>query len=218
MATEKPKAVKEAVPNKPAEKAVTAKPEVAKKVATPKVSSVPRLKTKYANEVAPQLKKTFNYSSAMQIPRMEKIVLNMRMGDIKDNTKSMQLAMAELEKIAGQKAVITKAKKSVANFKIRENQNVGAMVTLRGARMWEFFDKLISIALPRVRDFRGISAKSFDGRGNYALGVKEQLIFPEIQYDQVEKVRGFDIAFVTTANTDEEARELLKLLGIPFAR
>lgn len=183
---------------------------------TPAPKETSRLKIKYTEEVVPALMKTFGYSSIMQVPKLEKIVLNMRLGDIKDNPKSMQLAVQELELIAGQKAVITKAKKSVANFKVREKQPVGAMVTLRANRMWFFFDKLISIALPRVRDFRGISAKSFDGRGNYALGIKEQLIFPEIAYDQVEKVRGFDISFVTTANTDEEARELLKLLGMPF--
>lgn len=177
-----------------------------------------RLKAKYQQEIVPALMKTFGYKSVMQVPRLEKIVLNMRLGDVKDNAKSMQLAIQELEMIAGQKAVPAKAKKSVANFKLRQNQPVGAMVTLRGERMWNFFDKLISIALPRVRDFKGISDKSFDGRGNYALGVKEQLIFPEIAYDQVEKVRGFDVCFVTTANTDEEGRELLKLLGMPFAK
>lgn len=177
-----------------------------------------RLAVKYKEQVAPQLFKTFGYTSVMQIPRLDKIVLNMRLGDVKDNAKSMQLATQELEQIAGQKAVSTKATKSVANFKVRDGQTVGAMVTLRGTRMWEFFDKLISIALPRVRDFKGVSSKSFDGRGNYALGIKEQLIFPEIAYDQVEKVRGFDISFVTTAKTDEEARELIKLLGMPFNR
>lgn len=193
------------------------KAEQAVEVTAP-VKEVSRLKVKYTEEVVPALMKTFAYSSIMQVPKLEKIVLNMRMGDIKDNPKSMQLAVGELEQIAGQKAIVTKARKSVANFKVRQNQNIGAMVTLRGERMWNFFDKLISIALPRVRDFKGISAKSFDGRGNYALGIKEQLIFPEIAYDQVEKVRGFDVSFVTTANTDEEARELLKLLGMPFAK
>lgn len=193
------------------------KAEQAVEVIAP-VKEVSRLKVKYTEEVVPALMKTFAYSSIMQVPKLEKIVLNMRMGDIKDNPKSMQLAVGELEQIAGQKAIVTKARKSVANFKVRQNQNIGAMVTLRGERMWNFFDKLISIALPRVRDFKGISAKSFDGRGNYALGIKEQLIFPEIAYDQIEKVRGFDVSFVTTANTDEEARELLKLLGMPFAK
>ena len=193
------------------------KAEQAVEVTAP-VKEVSRLKVKYTEEVVPALMKTFAYSSIMQVPKLEKIVLNMRMGDIKDNRNSMQLAVGELEQIAGQKAIVTKARKSVANFKVRQNQNIGAMVTLRGERMWNFFDKLISIALPRVRDFKGISAKSFDGRGNYALGIKEQLIFPEIAYDQIEKVRGFDVSFVTTANTDEEARELLKLLGMPFAK
>lgn len=183
----------------------------------PAAKETNRVKVKYTQEVVPALMKAFGYTSVMQAPKLEKIVLNMRMGDIKDNAKSLQLAVQELELIAGQKALVTRAKKSVANFKLKEKQEVGAMVTLRGDRMWNFFDKLISIALPRVRDFKGISDKSFDGRGNYALGVKEQLIFPEIAYDQVEKVRGFDISFVTTANTDEEARQLFRLLGMPFA-
>ncbi|MFI3228862.1 MAG: 50S ribosomal protein L5 [Bacillota bacterium] len=177
-----------------------------------------RLAVKYTETVVPALMKAFNYKTVMQVPKLEKIVLNMRLGDVKDNSKSMQQAILEFETIAGQKVVTTKAKKSVANFKLRENQPIGAMVTLRGERMWEFFDKLVSIALPRVRDFKGISAKSFDGRGNYAMGIKEQLIFPEISYDQVDKVRGFDVCFVTSANTDEEARELLKLIGMPFAQ
>lgn len=176
-----------------------------------------RLKVRYQEEIVPALIKTFNYQTVMQVPKLEKIVLNMRLGDVKDNPKSMQLAVQELEMIAGQKPIVTRARKSVANFKVRAKQEVGAMVTLRAERMWSFFDKLVSIALPRVRDFRGISSKSFDGRGNYALGIKEQLIFPEISYDQVEKVRGFDISFVTTAKTDEEARELFKLFGMPFA-
>ncbi len=186
--------------------------------AAPAVKEVSRLKEKYKSEVVDALMKTFGYSTVMQVPKLEKIVLNMRLGDVKENAKSMQLAVQELEKIAGQKAVVTNAKKSVANFKIRQGQQVGAMITLRGERMWNFFDKLISIALPRVRDFKGISAKAFDGRGNYALGIKEQLIFPEIAYDQIEKVRGFDCCFVTSAKTDEEAKELLKLLGMPFAK
>ncbi len=179
---------------------------------------VNRLKTKYNTEVIAALTKTFGYENVMQVPKLEKITLNMRLGDVKDNAKSLQIAVSELEKIAGQKAVETKAKKSVANFKVRQNMVVGAKVTLRGARMWDFFDKLISIALPRVRDFKGVPTDSFDGRGNYALGIKEQLIFPEISYDQIEKVRGFDICFVTTAKTDEEAKELLKQLGMPFSK
>ncbi|MDR0752235.1 MAG: 50S ribosomal protein L5 [Christensenellaceae bacterium] len=177
-----------------------------------------RLKEKYKTQVISQLVKTYKYSSVMEVPKLEKIVLNMRLGDIKDNGKSVQLAVKELELIAGQKPILTKAKHSVANFKVRQNQDIGAKVTLRASRMWDFLDKLIAIALPRVRDFRGVSPKSFDGRGNYALGIKEQLIFPEIAYDQVEKVRGFDICFVTTAKTDAEAKELLTLLGMPFAR
>ncbi|MCQ2603160.1 MAG: 50S ribosomal protein L5 [Clostridia bacterium] len=176
------------------------------------------MRTMYREEVVPALVKHFGYKNINQVPRLEKIVLNMGLGDCKDNSKSMQIAVAELTQIAGQKPVITQAKKSVANFKVREGMNVGAKVTLRGERMYDFLDKFISIALPRVRDFRGVSSKSFDGRGNYALGVKEQLIFPEISYDQIEKVRGFDICIVTTANTDEEARELLKLMGMPFAK
>lgn len=177
-----------------------------------------RMRKQYAEEVVPALIKHFGYKNVNQVPKIEKIVLNMGLGDCKDNSKSLQLAVEELKMIAGQKPVITTAKKSVANFKVREGMNVGAKVTLRGNRMYDFLDKFISIALPRVRDFRGVSAKSFDGRGNYAVGVKEQLIFPEIEFDKVEKVRGFDICIVTTANTDEEARELLKLMGMPFAK
>ncbi len=179
---------------------------------------VNRLKARYDSEVVESLKKTFGYENVMQVPKLEKIILNMRLGDIKDNSKSVQTAVSELEKIAGQKAVLTKAKKSVANFKVRDGMVVGAAVTLRGERMWNFFDKLVSIALPRVRDFKGVPASSFDGRGNYALGVKEQLMFPEISYDQIEKIRGFDVCIVTTAKTDEEAKELLKQLGMPFAK
>lgn len=177
-----------------------------------------RMRKQYAEEVVPALIKHFGYKNVMEVPKIEKIVLNMGLGDCKDNSKSLQLAVEELKMIAGQKPVITTAKKSVANFKVREGMNVGAKVTLRGNRMYDFLDKFISIALPRVRDFRGVSAKSFDGRGNYAVGVKEQLIFPEIEFDKVEKVRGFDICIVTTAKTDEEARELLKLMGMPFAK
>jgi len=177
-----------------------------------------RLKQRYIEEIVPELKKTFNYKSVMQVPRLEKIVLNAGLGDIKDNSKSFNQAVSEIELIAGQKACVSKAKKSVSNFKVRAGQNIGAMVTLRGDKMWNFLDKLISIALPRVRDFKGVSSKSFDGRGNYAMGVKEQIIFPEISYEQVEKVRGFDVCIVTTAGTDEEARELLKHLGMPFVK
>ncbi len=184
----------------------------------PEAREISRMQVKYNTEVVPALMKTFGYKTVMEVPKISKIVLNMRFGDIKDNSKSMQMATNELEMIAGQKSVPTKAKNSVANFKVREGQQVGAMVTLRRDRMWNFFDKLISIALPRVRDFKGISGNSFDGRGNYSMGVKEQLIFPEIAYDQIEKVRGFDICITTTAKTDEEAKELLKLLGMPFAR
>ena len=192
---------------------------MAKKVEekTPAVREISRLQVKYKEEVVPALIKTFGYKTVMEVPKIEKIVLNMRFGDIKDNSKSMQLATNELEMIAGQKSVPTKAKNSVANFKVREGMQLGAKVTLRRDRMWNFFDKLISIALPRVRDFKGISGKSFDGRGNYTMGIKEQLIFPEIAYDQIEKVRGFDICITTTATTDEEAKELLRLLGMPFA-
>ena len=177
-----------------------------------------RLKAKYKEEIVPALMKDFGYTNINLVPKLSKIVLNMGLGDTKDNSKSMQIAVEELKQIAGQKPVITKAKKSVANFKVRQGMNVGAKVTLRGNRMYDFLDKLISIALPRVRDFKGVSDKSFDGRGNYALGVKEQLLFPEIQYDQIEKTRGFDICIVTTAKTDNEAKALLAYLGMPFAR
>ena len=176
-----------------------------------------RIKAFYDQTVIPAMVKKFNYKNVNQVPKLVKITINSGLGDIKDNSKSIQIAQKELEQISGQKPILTTAKKSVANFKVREGQSVGMKVTLRGARMYEFFDKFISIALPRVRDFRGVSTKSFDGRGNYSMGVKEQLIFPEISYDQIEKVRGFDICITTTANTDEEARELLTLLGMPFA-
>ena len=176
-----------------------------------------RIKALYDQTVIPEMVKKFNYKNVNQVPKLVKITINSGLGEIKDNAKSIQLAQKELEQISGQKPVLTLAKKSVANFKVREGQSVGMKVTLRGTRMYEFFDKFVSIALPRVRDFRGVSKKSFDGRGNYSMGVKEQLIFPEISYDQVEKVRGFDICITTTANTDEEARELLALLGMPFA-
>ena len=177
-----------------------------------------RLKDKYLTEVVPALQQKFNYKNVMEIPRLEKIVLNMGLGDCKDNAKSMEVAVSELTIISGQKPLVTKAKKSIANFKVREGMNVGAKVTLRGDRMYEFSDKLFSIVLPRVRDFRGVSPKAFDGRGNYALGVREQLIFPEIEYDKVEKIRGMEMIFVTTAKTDEECKELLRLLGMPFAQ
>ena len=176
-----------------------------------------RIKEKYVQEAIPALIKRFNYKNVNQVPKLVKITINSGLGDVKDNSKSIQLAVEELKTISGQKPFLTAAKKSVANFKVREGQNVGMKVTLRGTRMYEFFDKLVSIALPRVRDFRGVPTKSFDGRGNYAMGVKEQLIFPEISYDQVEKIRGFDICITTTANTDEVARELLAALGMPFA-
>ena len=176
-----------------------------------------RLKEKYLNEVAPAMMQKFQYKSVMQIPRLEKVVINMGLGDTKDNAKGLDSAVSELGTITGQKPVITKAKKSVAAFKVRQGMSVGAKVTLRGNQMYEFLDKLFNIALPRVRDFRGVSANSFDGRGNYSLGIKEQLIFPEIDYDKVDKIRGMDIIFVTTAETDEEARELLRLLGMPYA-
>lgn len=176
-----------------------------------------RLKEKYLNEVTPAMMQKFQYKSVMQIPKLEKVVLNMGLGDAKDNAKALDAAVSDLSLIAGQKPVVIKAKKSVAAFKLRQGMNVGAKVTLRGERMYEFVDKLLNVSLPRVRDFRGVSTKSFDGRGNYALGIREHLIFPEIEYDKVEQVRGMDIVFVTTAETDEEARELLKLLGMPFA-
>ena len=176
----------------------------------------PRMKEKYLAEAVPALQQKFGYKNVMEIPKLEKIVINMGLGDLKDNTKAFEMAVNELTAIAGQKPMITKAKKSIANFKLREGQNVGAKVTLRGDRMNEFMDKLVNIALPRVRDFRGVSATSFDGRGNYSLGIREQLLFPEIEYDKVEKIRGMEMVFVTTAKTDEEAKELLRLLGMPF--
>ena len=175
-----------------------------------------RIKEKYLAEAIPALEEKFGYKNAMQVPKLAKIVINMGLGDCKDNAKAMEMAVNELTAIAGQKPMVTKAKKSIANFKVREGMNVGAKVTLRGARMEEFMDKLVSVALPRVRDFRGVSAKAFDGRGNYSLGIREQLLFPEIDYDKVEKIRGMEIIFVTTAKTDEECKELLSLLGMPF--
>jgi large subunit ribosomal protein L5 len=177
-----------------------------------------RLKEKYQKEITPALMSKFNYQSVMQVPKLEKIVINMGVGDAVSNSKALDTAVEELTTISGQKPVITKAKKSIAGFRLREGMPIGAKVTLRGERMYEFFDKLVSVSLPRVRDFRGISKKSFDGRGNYTLGVKEQLIFPEIDYDKVSKVRGMDIVIVTTANTDEESRELLTQFGMPFQK
>ncbi|MBM7707530.1 50S ribosomal protein L5 [Chryseomicrobium aureum] len=177
-----------------------------------------RLKEKFVNEVTPALMSKFEYTSVMQVPKVDKIVINMGVGDAVQNTKSLDAAVEELQTIAGQKPVITKAKKSIAGFRLREGMPIGAKVTLRGERMYDFLDKLISISLPRVRDFRGVSKKAFDGRGNYTLGVKEQLIFPEIDYDKVSKVRGMDIVIVTTANSDEEARELLTQFGMPFQK
>ena len=175
-----------------------------------------RMKKKYLEEVAPALMKKFEYKSPMQIPKIEKIVVNVGCGDVKDNAKGLDAVVNEISAITGQHAVVTKARKSVANFKVREGMPVGVKVTLRHDRMWEFLDRLLNVALPRVRDFRGINPNAFDGRGNYALGIKEQLIFPEIEYDKIEKIRGMDIIVCTTANTDEEAREMLTLLGAPF--
>jgi len=177
-----------------------------------------RLQEKYTNDIVPALLKKYNYKSVMQVPRIEKVVINMGVGEAVQNSKVLDSAVADLEKITGQKPVITRAKKSIAGFKLREGMPIGVKVTLRGERMFYFVDKLFNISLPRVRDFRGVSNKAFDGRGNYTLGLKEQLVFPEIEYDQVDKVRGMDIVFVTTANTDEEAHELLSQLGMPFAK
>ena len=178
----------------------------------------PVLLKKYREEIAPALQAKFSYTSTMEIPRLEKIVINMGVGDATQNAKLIEAAVEDLTAISGQKPVITKAKKSIAVFKVREGQEIGCKVTLRGARMYEFLNKLVNVALPRVRDFRGVSAKAFDGRGNYTLGVKEQLIFPEINYDKVVKVRGMDIVIVTTAKSDEEGRELLRLFGMPFKK
>ena len=177
-----------------------------------------RLKDFYKKEVAPALQKKFSYKSVMQIPKLDKIVINVSSGEAKDNSKMMDAICTDLGAITGQKAMICKARKSVANFKLREGMAIGAKVTLRGERMYEFLDRFFNVALPRVRDFRGINPNSFDGRGNYNMGVKEQLIFPEIDYDKIDKIRGMDICFVTTAKTDEEARELLTLMGAPFAK
>jgi len=179
---------------------------------------VTRLQEKYNSEVIPAMMDKFGYKNIMQVPRLEKIVINMGVGEAKDNSKVLDAAVSDMQLITGQKAVLTRAKKSVANFKIRDNMAIGCKVTLRKDKMFQFADKLMNIALPRVRDFRGVPTKSFYGRGNYALGIKEQLIFPEIEYDKIDKVRGMDIIFVTTAKTDEEARELLRFLGMPFAQ
>lgn len=177
-----------------------------------------RLKEMYSNEIVDAMTKKFGYKNVMQVPKLEKVVINMGIGEAKENSKILDSAISDLEIITGQKAVITRAKHSVANFKIREGMPIGCKVTLRGEKMYEFVDRLINLALPRVRDFRGVNPNSFDGRGNYALGIKEQLIFPEIEYDKVDKVRGMDIIFVTTAHTDEEARELLTLFNMPFSK
>ena len=177
-----------------------------------------RLKDQYLNEIVPAMVEKFGYKNIMEVPKIEKIVVNMGVGEAKDNAKLLESAVNDMEKITGQKAVTTKAKNSVANFKIREGMAIGCKTTLRGEKMYEFADRLINLALPRVRDFRGVNADSFDGRGNYALGIKEQFIFPEIEYDKIDKTRGMDIIFVTTAKTDEEARELLRLFNMPFAK
>ncbi|MDE6024732.1 MAG: 50S ribosomal protein L5 [Lachnospiraceae bacterium] len=177
-----------------------------------------RLKDMYSNEIKDAMTKKFGYKNVMQVPKLEKIVINMGVGEARENAKVLDAAIKDLETITGQKAVVTRAKKSVANFKLREGMPIGCKVTLRGEKMYEFTDRLVNLALPRVRDFRGVNPNAFDGRGNYALGVKEQLIFPEIEYDKIDKVRGMDIIFVTTANTDEEARELLGLFGMPFKK
>ena len=177
-----------------------------------------RLKEQYQNEIVDAMIKKFGYKNIMEVPKLDKVVINMGVGEAKENAKVLESAIADMEKIAGQKAVVTRAKTSVANFKIREGMPIGCKVTLRGEKMYEFVDRLINLALPRVRDFRGVNPNAFDGRGNYALGIKEQLIFPEIEYDKIDKVRGMDVIFVTTAKTDEEARELLKQFNMPFAK
>ena len=177
-----------------------------------------RLKDMYYNEIVPAMVSKFGYKNIMQVPKLDKIVLNMGVGEAKDNAKVLESAVTDMETIAGQKVILTKAKNSVANFKIREGMAIGCKTTLRGEKMYEFADRLVNLALPRVRDFRGVNPDAFDGRGNYALGIKEQLIFPEIEYDKVDKVRGMDVIFVTTAHTDEEARELLRLFGMPFKK
>ena len=198
--------------------------QVAKETATdsksvaPAKKEKPRLQAFYEKTVVPALEKELGYKNINQVPRIEKIVVNAGLGDVKDNAKSFNMAVDELGLITGQKPLVTTAKKAVANFKLREGMKIGAKITLRGEKMWEFLDRLISVALPRVRDFRGISPKSFDGKGNYSMGIKEQLVFPEIDYDKIEKVRGFDVCIVTTANTDSEAKALLEQLGMPFKK
>ena len=214
MAEKKEPAEKTAKKKAPAEKAAKA-PAGKKEAPAPEQREPSRVLVQYREEVVPYLMKKFGYKTVMQVPKIEKIVINTGLGDIKDNQKSIE---NELKLITGQKPIYCKATKSVANFKVREGMNIGLKVTLRGRRMYDFFDKFVSIALPRVRDFRGVSATAFDGRGNYAVGLKEQLIFPEITYDQVEKIRGMDVCIVTTAQTDEEARELLRALGMPFKK
>ncbi len=217
MAEKKEPAEKTAKKKAPAEKAAKA-PAGKKEAPAPEQREPSRVLVQYREEVVPYLMKKFGYKTVMQVPKIEKIVINTGLGDIKDNQKSMQIIENELKLITGQKPIYCKATKSVANFKVREGMNIGLKVTLRGTRMYDFFDKFVSIALPRVRDFRGVSATAFDGRGNYSVGLKEQLIFPEITYDQVEKIRGMDVCIVTTAQTDEEARELLRALGMPFKK
>ena len=222
-AAPKPEAAPKEAPKKaeaPKAEAPKAEAPKAKKAKTgnKKAAIEPRLKVKYEEEVKKTLLEKYHYSSVMEIPSLNKIVVNIGVGDATQDAKRLEEAVAELTQISGQKPVITKAKKSIASFKLREGQSIGCKVTLRGVRMWDFYDKLVSIALPRVRDFRGVSKNAFDGRGNYTLGVKEQLIFPEIDYDKVTKVRGMDIVIVTTAKTDKEAYTLLELIGMPFSR
>ena len=216
MATKKTAAENAEVKEETTKKA--AAPKTAKKAPAAEKKYVSRVQEQYEKEVIPALTAKFGYKNVMQVPKLVKIVVSSGLGDIKDNAKSIQIAQNEMKLITGQQPVTCKAKKSVANFKVREGMVIGLKVTLRGKMMYDFFDKFISIALPRVRDFRGVSAESFDGKGNYCTGVKEQLMFPEIQYDQVEKIRGMDICFVTTAKSDEEARELLRALGMPFKK
>jgi large subunit ribosomal protein L5 len=207
-------------PNKPKEKKekkTEAAPETGAKAAKPKGPSEPsRLRVRYSKEIVPTLMKHFKYTNIMAVPKLEKIVINMGLGEAVANAKIMDVAVDELGRITGQRAVITRAKKSIANFKLRQHMPIGAAVTLRGDRMYEFLDRLVSVVLPRVRDFRGVSTKSFDGRGNYTMGLRDQLIFPEISYEKVDKIRGMNVTIVTTARSDDEARELLKQLGLPF--
>ena len=216
MATKKTAAENAEVKEETTKKA--AAPKTAKKAPAAEKKYVSRVQEQYEKEVVPALTAKFGYKNVMQVPKLVKIVVSSGLGDIKDNAKSIQIAQNEMKQITGQQPVTCKAKKSVANFKVREGMIIGLKVPLRGKMMYDFYDKFISIALPRVRDFRGVSAESFDGKGNYCTGVKEQLMFPEIQYDQVEKIRGMDICFVTTAKSDEEARELLRAMGMPFKK